>query len=101
VLDAPDPATPATLALAPVRPNPARDGAAFEFDLPRPARARLTVCDAAGRVIAVAAEGAFGAGRHAARWDGRGAGRIAPPGVYFATLEVPGQRATRRFAVVR
>jgi hypothetical protein len=101
VLDAPGPATPVTLALAAVRPNPARDGAGFEFDLPRPACARITVRDAAGRVIAVAAEGMFGAGRQAARWDGRAAERLAPPGVYFATLEVPGQRATRRFAVVR
>jgi hypothetical protein len=61
---------------------------------PAGGRARLELYDAAGRLVRELAD-ADGAVERRTAWDGRdGAGRTAPPGVYFALLSTPeGQRA--------
>jgi len=79
-------ATAPSLALA--GENPFRSRAVLEYALPAPGEARVAVYDAAGRTVAVLADGAHAAGTHRAAWDGRAAhGSPAANGVYFARLE--------------
>ncbi|MBN1826892.1 MAG: glycosyl hydrolase 53 family protein [Candidatus Eisenbacteria bacterium] len=70
-----------------VEPNPASDRATIRFFLNRRETVRLAVYDAAGRRVALLAEGSLDAGVHDRVWDGRnGAGRDAAAGVYFVRL---------------
>lgn len=85
-----EPAPVATLALAPVAPNPTRGEARIAFALPAASSVRLRVLDLQGRVVATLLDGALPAGRHEARWDG-----AARSGLYFVRLEACGQRAVR------
>ena len=66
------------LELAPVQPNPLRGAARIGFALPSSAHVRLSVLDMQGREVAVLAEGVYEAGRHQARWEGAGSGRVGP-----------------------
>jgi hypothetical protein len=69
-------------------PNPGASHL-MRFELPRPGAARLTMFDAAGRVVRRLVKSELPAGLHEARWDGRGDnGSVAKPGVYFGKLEV-------------
>jgi hypothetical protein len=88
------------LALAAPAPNPARGALRFAFELPRAMHARLDVLDVRGRVVAVLAEGDFGAGGHLRVWDALASGGPAP-GLYFVRLETPEGRLVRRAAVLR
>jgi hypothetical protein len=95
-------AAPAVPHLHPAWPNPAAGPVRLAFELPRAGIARLAVHDVTGARVRVVAEGAFAAGRHDHRWDGRDArGERVPPGVYFSCLDVDGQRLVRRVALVR
>jgi len=88
------------LALAVPVPNPARGALRFSFDLPRAMRVRLDVLDVRGRVVAVLAEGDFGAGSHSRVWDSSASGSRAS-GLYFVRLETPEGRLVRRATVLR
>ncbi len=80
---------PAVLALARPAPNPSGARTTLSFSLPAAGHARLEVIDASGRRIA-GTSGAFGAGRHAWRWDGTLAdGSRARAGLYFVRLVTP------------
>ncbi len=62
-------------------------GSELRFSLDREREIRLSVADAAGRVLRVLAEGVHGPGEQVLSWDGRDAeGRALPSGVYFAKL---------------
>lgn len=127
-LDAPPPTQlPREIALAPVRPNPARGPVAFRLALPAATRARLVVFDAQGREVRQVVDRAFEPGVHEIVWDAADESRRpVRPGVYLARLEArderprsgpglgsatPGEPATRhrseptvvmrRFAIVR
>jgi choice-of-anchor C domain-containing protein len=93
------PAAPA-LALSAPAPNPSRGGCATSFSLAVPGRASLTVFDAAGRELAVLADGAFTAGAHHGAWDGLVGGREAPAGLYFVSLRAGGVTLTRRLLLL-
>ncbi len=76
------------LRLSAPAPNPATDGARFEFSLPAAGAARLEVLDLQGRSVRVLADGDHVAGTHRASWDARDAlGRRVPPGLYLARLQ--------------
>jgi hypothetical protein len=80
------PATAPSLRIA-TGPNPVASSTTVWFDLPTPQATDLRVVDVAGRTIRALAAGVFGAGRHAATWDGRDArGAVVPGGVYFVRL---------------
>ena len=65
--------------------------------LPAPARAVITLHDAAGRLVRTLASGEFEAGPHVIAWDGRDeAGRDCASGLYFARA-----RAARWSGVAR
>jgi len=74
-------------------PNPFHRSATIRFSLAPEAQApvRIVLYDVAGRIVRTLAP----AGRESAiQWDGRNsAGRLLPPGVYFARIEGTGQGA--------
>lgn len=87
LLAAPNAPATTTLALAAPRPNPARDGTALDYALPRPASIDLAIFDAQGRRVRTLVRGSRPAGAATARWDGRAeSGTTAPAGTYFARL---------------
>lgn len=91
-------ALPAALRLAAPRPNPARGGVEFSFDLPAEAAVRLVVVDPRGRVVRIVDDGRRGAGIHHVAWDGRdGQGRLVAAGLYVLRLEAGDRALTRKF----
>ncbi len=82
------PPTTGELSLAAPYPNPsAGRGVRFEFTLPKAGTASLGLYDVAGRLVWNRDMGSLPAGPHGAEWNGLdGAGRRAPPGVYFVRL---------------
>jgi hypothetical protein len=96
------PQGPATLALAPPRPNPFVRATAFHYSIPRQARVSLRVYDVAGRLVVTLADGAQSAGPHTVTWDGSSRAGTLGAGVYFCRLEVDGGGAlTRRVVRLR
>lgn len=92
---------PAGVRLDFLSPVPARGGASLAFTLPAAGPAILELLDVSGRRVARLAEGAFEAGRHVARWDGRDEnGRTVSPGVYFVRLVTASGTAVRRVPVL-
>ncbi len=87
----------ARLRLEPVQPNPARSRVLVRYQLPVKTRVRLSVCDLAGRVRAVLADGYEEQGTRAFAWDSR---ELAS-GVYFLRLEANGERLVSRFVLSR
>ena len=61
----------------------------------------LTVHDVQGRLMAVLADGAYEAGRHAAVWDGRGTQGPGRTGIYFVRYRTPAGVMTRRLVLSR
>ncbi len=100
--DAPALPPPAALRLGPNHPNPFNPATLIPFELPRAGRARLTVHDAAGRLVRQLIDAELPAGQHTARWDGAGRdGRPAAAGIYFARLSAGGDAATRGLTLAR
>jgi hypothetical protein len=97
-----DPAPPRIFRLLGASPNPMRSTTTIAFDLPEPARTRLSIYDVHGRRVRVVNEGVRPAGRHAIDWDARDTGgRRVPAGVYFARLEAGPFEAEQRLVIVR
>jgi tetratricopeptide (TPR) repeat protein len=96
------PATAPGVRLAPAFPNPFGGDLRLSYALDRAGPVRLSICDPAGRRVAVVEEGWREAGPHEARWDGLSAQGVAmPSGVYLAVLEAQGKRVSRKIAHVR
>jgi hypothetical protein len=90
------------IALSQSAPNPAARSATIRFALPAAADVRLSVYDAAGRLVRVLAEGLFAPGEHEVSWDGRdAAGRPVASGVYFLRLTGPGVAASRKLTLLK
>jgi flagellar hook capping protein FlgD len=90
---------PMALRFSPPFPNPSVGGVQrFAFTLPaRAASVELGLYDAQGRQLRVEKMGALGPGNHEWRWNGRdGGGHVVNAGVYFARLDVDGQRHTQK-----
>ncbi|HTR97758.1 MAG TPA: FlgD immunoglobulin-like domain containing protein [Candidatus Acidoferrales bacterium] len=93
---------PKALGFALASPNPVHGALALRLALPQATRARVTLYDAAGRLVRELAQGERPAGEWTIAWDGMDAsGHVAPSGLYFARLEVPGRQLTERFVVTR
>jgi hypothetical protein len=89
------PAPGTHLALSLLGANPSRAGTSFALELPHAGKARLSVVDAAGRLVRRLPLG-DGLVQHVP-WDGRDETRRAsPPGVYFGVLEFEGARRVTR-----
>jgi len=79
-----------------VSPNPAGTWTAFSYDVPVAAEVRLGLYDAAGRLMAVLADGERMPGCYTAQ-----VGEALPAGVYLARLESAAYSATRKLVVQR
>jgi hypothetical protein len=83
-------------------PNPFSGHTQLNFNLPRAGPVKVTVHDAAGRLICVPFDGPGRSGANGVDWDGRTSrGGRAPVGVYFVTVEFLGERATAKLMIVR
>jgi hypothetical protein len=71
-----------------VSPNPTRGAATICYDVPRPARVRLCLFDAAGRAVRTFSEGLLASGRYTAKI--MPAGDI-PEGVYYLLMQESGR----------
>ena len=93
---------PAALEFAAPSPNPAREAASLYFALPLAGAVRVTILDAAGRVVREIADGAREAGTYSLTWDLRDlGGHPVSAGLYFARLMTSAGTMTRRIAVTR
>jgi flagellar hook assembly protein FlgD len=69
--------------------------------MPQAGPVRLDVYDAAGARVRGLEVAGFTAGSHQIRWDGRDAqGRPARPGLYWAELQVGGERRSQKIVVI-
>jgi hypothetical protein len=93
----------AMVELTAVYPSPTRGATTLRYTLSAPARVRLALYDAQGRLVRhLVTETSQQAGEHRAYWDGADAtGRLAAPGIYLARIEVDGVARERRIAIVR
>jgi plastocyanin len=84
-------------------PNPFNPRTLISFTLPADANVRLSVHDAAGRLVRVLEDGvALATGRHERAWDGLGDdGLVVPAGVYVATVEAGDVRETVKLTLAK
>ncbi|MBU1701461.1 MAG: VCBS repeat-containing protein [Candidatus Eisenbacteria bacterium] len=89
--------------LYPPCPNPSRGSATLQYLLSGHAHVSLRVLDIAGRVVAVLKDHRMEQpGLYKVSWGDSGpAGRRAPAGIYFYTLESNGITQTRKFLLLR
>src|SRR5213075_943925 len=92
-------AAPAGLALARVGPNPGRGRVSLDLTLPRDGQARLELFDAAGRRVAVLADGWFTAGRQRLDWSASAHGALHP-GLYWARLTFAGEARSVKIVIL-
>ena len=93
---------PRALHLAPNAPNPFNPATVIGFSLPAAGRARLTVHDLRGRLVATLADGDLPAGRHEFAFHGADAsGRGLPSGTYIYRLVAGGEVLSRRMTLVK
>ncbi|MCU0638394.1 MAG: T9SS type A sorting domain-containing protein [Candidatus Krumholzibacteria bacterium] len=97
-----DPVMPAAVYLEQNVPNPFNPSTRIGFGLAAPAKVRLRVYDAAGRLVRELANGIMPAGRHVEEWDGRNEdGVAAASGVYFYRLESGSFTETRKMVLLK
>ena len=83
-------------------PNPFNAETSIAVGLPRAAKVDLVLFDLLGRPVRRLAHGAYPAGSHVFRWDGRDDDqRPAASGVYLVRLTVQGTRRTSRLTLLR
>lgn len=95
-------AGPGRPALSAPRPHPIAGRAELDLYLPRAAHGRLSVYDAAGRLVGRPFEGWLEAGTRTLAWDpAQDALRRSAPGVFFLEWTAEGRRATRPIVILR
>ncbi len=84
------------------RPNPFNPATVVSFDMARPGRAKVSVHDVRGRLIAVLEDGEMGAGTHDLTWRGLSDdGRVQAAGTYFIRLETEDGSQVRRATLLK
>ncbi len=102
ILGAPMGVVPEVSFLGAAHPNPARNSTTFEFGLAKPGALRLSVHDAAGRLVFALAGGDRAPGTYRIAWDLKsGSGKRVAPGVYYCRMECGAFRAMRTVLVTR
>jgi len=91
------PDLPAGAALVGARPNPFNPRTEIVLALGRDQQVRLSVHDAAGRLVAVVHDGPLAAGEHALAWSGE---RV-PSGVYVARMVADDGQAQTKLLLVK
>jgi hypothetical protein len=88
---------PPALGLEQNYPNPFNPGTTISFVLPRAERARLSIFDAAGRLVEVLVDADLEPGPHDRTWGGH----TVASGVYFCRLETASGVLTRKMVHVK
>ncbi len=93
---------PVALSFGQPYPNPARAQASVAFALPAEAAVEIDVYDIEGAHVRSLVRGVQPAGRHLARWDGRGAaGQSLSAGVYYLRFRAGSVVETRKVVLVK
>jgi len=93
---------PATFALAPPRPNPARGRTVLRYTVASARDVRIDVVDVGGRRVRALVNERIAAGEHETGWDGRDdAGRRVAPGVYLVRMRDGATARARPLVVLR
>jgi hypothetical protein len=94
--------SPRRMLLGPGTPNPFHPATELQYTLPHDGHVRFRVFDLSGRQVVTLIDEVQNAGRHWARWDGRGrAGHGLPAGTYFARLEFAGSVYSRKIVLIK
>ena len=102
VSDAGPPTSPVPFVLSPNYPNPFNPNTTIPFSVDRPQRVKVSMYDLTGRRLAVLVDQVFGAGSHAAHWDGRDElGRAVSSGPYLVSMETGGRVESQKIMLVR
>ena len=89
-------------ALSKVFPNPFNPSTTIEFSVPSSGPALVRILDVHGKAVATVVKESLAAGVYRVRWDGRSDdGRDLSSGVYFARLESPGGRDSKRLLMIK
>jgi hypothetical protein len=97
----PKPAEHLAFQVFPSAPSPFRASTAIRFALPSDGPVRVSIFDAAGRLLHTV-NGIFPAGRQELAWDGRDdAGHDAPNGVLFLAITANGRTQTGKLVRMR
>ncbi len=88
---------PKVFALSDIRPNPVSGRASISFAVPKDARVRIDLYDAAGRKVQTLADGRFNAGYHSVTLN---TSHIAN-GVYFVHMKADNFRQTKRIIIMK
>jgi hypothetical protein len=97
----PEREVPRVTRLAPPAPNPGSGPVRLAYDLARDGRVEIDVYAVSGARVRSIVREARPAGRHEARWDGRGhGGEAVASGIYFVVFRVDGKAAGRRRVVL-
>jgi hypothetical protein len=89
------------LTFEPPQPNPIRTATLLRFRVPASGYVQLRIHDARGTRLATLADTKLTSGTHQYTWDARDrSGRRLASGIYFAVLETPGARLTRKLVVM-
>lgn len=87
-------------ALQPAQPNPAAGPVSIGFQVPTATEVDIRIFDVSGREVTVLARGAYQAGSHEVRWDGRDArGNQVASGIYYYRMQANEYQATRRLTL--
>src|SRR5262245_15242158 len=99
----PTPAGPVTLGFtASPAPNPSHSVVDFQFAMRQSGRVKAEVFDGRGRRVAVVLDRELDGGPHTFTWDGRSrSGSLAPAGVYYLRLSIPGFTGSRQVVIER
>jgi hypothetical protein len=88
--------------LAKVFPNPFNPSTTIEFSVPSAGPALVRIFDVQGKAVATVVKESLSAGVYRVRWDGTSdEGRALSSGVYFARLESPGGRDSKRLLMIK
>jgi endoglucanase len=95
-------AIPSGFTLEPNSPNPFNPATRITYGLAVECDVRITVVDAAGRLVRVLDEGRRARGPHAVSWDGLDGARLrSPGGLYICVMNAPGFRQARKMVLLR
>jgi len=84
------------------RPNPFSDQTTIRCTIGRSGRVIVRILDVAGREVCILADRDCAPGEFSLTWHGTdGTGHKIPPGVYYYSLETPGQVLVKKLMLVR
>jgi len=83
-------------------PNPFNPATEIRFDLPAPARVRLTVYNLLGAEVATLVQGNLPGGHHTVIWDGKDhSGNAVASGIYFYRLKAADYAAQKKMILIK